>query len=126
MRRAGRYLAVVWRSFLIPNLPYVIASPSAWFSGVFQPFTQQMVPAGQGLISLTLFAHLGGGSLTAYTAIMVLVALLVFAVYPGDLSAAAPGHVHAGIDRVLLCRAVADELSDLLHTGGAGGRGNHR
>ncbi len=83
LRRAGRYLGVVLAVFLIPNLPYLIASPSAWFSGVFQPFTQQMVPAGQGLISLTLFAHLGGGSLAAYTVIMVLVALLVFAVFLG-------------------------------------------
>ncbi len=83
LRRAGRYLAVAVVAFLIPNLPYIIASPSAWFSGVFQPFTQQMVPTGQGLVSLTLFAHLGGGSLTAYTAIMALVALLLFVVYLG-------------------------------------------
>ena len=83
LRRAGRYLAVVLVAFLIPNLPYAIASPSAWFKGVFQPFTQQMVPSGQGLISLTLFAHLGGGSLTAYTAIMVLIAVLLLAVFLG-------------------------------------------
>lgn len=83
LRRAGRYLAVAVAAFLIPNLPYLIASPSAWFSGVFQPFTAQMVPTGQGLISLTLFAHLGGGSLAAWTAIMVLVAVLVFVAYLG-------------------------------------------
>ncbi len=83
LRRAGRYLAVVVGVFLVPNLPYLIASPSAWFKGVFQPFTAQMVPTGQGLISLTMFAHLGGGSLQAYTAVMVLVALLLVVLFVG-------------------------------------------
>ena len=82
-KRAGRYFAIVVGVFLIPNLPYLIASPSAWFKGVFQPFTAQMVPTGQGLISLTLFAHLGGGSLEAYTAILVLMALLTLVLFVG-------------------------------------------
>jgi hypothetical protein len=82
-RRAGRYLGVVLVVFLIPNLPYMIASPSAWFSGVFAPFVKNMVPTGQGLISLTLFAHLGGGSLAAYTVVMILAALLLLAIYVG-------------------------------------------
>jgi hypothetical protein len=82
-RRAGRYLAVVVGVFLIPNLPYLVASPTAWFDGVFQPFTAQMVPSGQGLISLTLFAHLGGGSLQAYTIILALMALLTLVVFVG-------------------------------------------
>jgi hypothetical protein len=82
-RRAGRYLAVVVGVFLLPNLPYLIASPTAWFDGVFQPFTAQMVPSGQGLISLTLFAHLGGGSLQAYTLILALMAVLVLVLFVG-------------------------------------------
>jgi len=82
-RRAGRYFAVVLGVFLIPNLPYMIASPSAWFSGVFALFVRNMVPTGQGLISLTLFAHLGGGSLAAYTVVMILAALLLLAVFLG-------------------------------------------
>jgi uncharacterized membrane protein len=82
-KRAGRYFAIVVGVFLIPNLPYLIASPSAWFDGVFQPFTAQMVPAGQGLISLTLFAHLGGGSLVAYTFLLLLMALLTLVVFVG-------------------------------------------
>jgi uncharacterized membrane protein len=82
-RRAGRYFGVVLGVFLIPNLPYMIASPSAWFNGVFTPFVKNLVPTGQGLISLTLFAHLGGGSLAAYTIVMILAALLLLAVFIG-------------------------------------------
>jgi hypothetical protein len=82
-RRAGRYLAVVVGVFLIPNLPYMIASPHGWFSGVLAPFTKNLVPSGQGVISLTLFAHLGGGSLLAYTAGLVLVAVLMLVVFVG-------------------------------------------
>jgi uncharacterized membrane protein len=82
-RRAGRYFAVVVATFLIPNLPYMVASPSAWASGVFVPFVKNMVPSGQGLISLTLFAHLGGGSLLAYTVLFALVALLLLVVFVG-------------------------------------------
>lgn len=83
LRRIGRYFAVVVGVFLIPNLPYLIASPGPWFKGVFQPFTAQMVPSGQGLISLTMFAHLGGGSLQAYTAILVLIAVLLVVLFVG-------------------------------------------
>jgi hypothetical protein len=90
-RRAGRYLAVVVGVFLIPNLPYMIASPSAWFDGVFQPFTAQMVPSGQGLISLTLFAHLGGGSLQAYTLLLALMAILTLVVFVGTYPLLRPG-----------------------------------
>ena len=82
-RRIGRYFAVVVVTFLIPNLPYMIASPSAWANGVFVPFVKNLVPSGQGLISLTLFVHLGGGSLAAYTLVFVLMALLILVVFVG-------------------------------------------
>jgi uncharacterized membrane protein len=82
-RRAGRYLAVVLAVFFLPNLPYIIASPHAWFSGVLTPFVKNMVPSGQGLISLTLFAHLGGGSLFAYTLGLAFVGLLLLFVFVG-------------------------------------------
>jgi uncharacterized membrane protein len=82
-RRAGRYLAVTLAVFLLPNLPYVIASPSAWISGILVPFVKNIVPAGQGIVSLTLFAHLGGGSLAGYTAIFALIALLLVVLFVG-------------------------------------------
>jgi hypothetical protein len=82
-RRAGRYLAVVLGAFLLPNLPYMIASPHAWFSGVLTPFVKNMVPSGQGVVSLTLFAHFGGGSLFAYTLGLAFVGLLLLFVFVG-------------------------------------------
>jgi heme/copper-type cytochrome/quinol oxidase subunit 4 len=82
-RRAGRYLAVALGVFLVPNLPYLIASPSAWVSGVFVPFVKNLVPAGQGLVSLTLFMHLGGGSLAGYTVIFAVIAVLLVVVFVG-------------------------------------------
>jgi len=82
-RRAGRYLGVAIAAFLVPNLPYMIASPSAWASGVFVPFVKNMVPAGQGLVSLTLFTHLGGGAMSGYTVIFGAVALLLLVVFVG-------------------------------------------
>ena len=81
--RAGRYLAIVLAAFLVPNLPFIFAAPVAWFNGVFTPLVSNLVPSGQGLISLTLFAHLGGGSLGAYAVVLVLVALLLVVVFIG-------------------------------------------
>lgn len=83
---AGRYAAAALIAFLVPNLPFLYLSPRAWWSGVITPLEGSLVPAGQGPIALTLFLHLGGGSLTAYSAMVafVLVALLVifFVTYP--------------------------------------------
>ena len=46
--------------------------------GILTPITSQTVPAGQGLISLSLSLSVGGGSLRAFNvaAMVVLVALL--------------------------------------------------
>ena len=83
LRRAGRYLGIAVAVFLIPNLPYIIASPSAWANGVFVPFVKNLVPAGQGIVSLTLFTHLGGGSLMGYTLLTVAIALLLLVAFVG-------------------------------------------
>jgi hypothetical protein len=83
IRRAGRYLAVVLAALMIPNLPYLIAAPSAWFKGVFTPAFANMVPTGQGSISLSLYLHMGGGSMTAYTVAAVLVFALIVVAFVG-------------------------------------------
>jgi uncharacterized membrane protein len=81
-----RYLGIALGAFLVPNLPYLLRSPGAWLHGVVTPLTGQTVPAGQGLISLSLSLPIGGGSLHDYTvaAMLVLVALLAcyVATYP--------------------------------------------
>jgi hypothetical protein len=81
--RAGRYLLAVIGAFLVPNLPYIIAAPSAWARGTFTPIFKSLVPAGQGLIGFSLFLHTGGGSLFAFTALFVLVFVLLLVVYVG-------------------------------------------
>ena len=86
LARAARYLAAVLVAFAVPNLPYFIASPHAWTRGVLTPLTHSLVPTGQGTISLSLFLHMGGGSLTAFTLatlLMYALALVTFArTYP--------------------------------------------
>jgi uncharacterized membrane protein len=90
LRRAARdglrYLGIAMAAFLVPNLPYLAWAPGAWLRGVVTPFSAQAIPAGQGLVSLSLSLGVGGGSLRAYTlaALVVLVAALAcFAVaYP--------------------------------------------
>lgn len=73
LKRAGRYAGIAFVAFIIPNLPFLILSPSTWFKGTFTPLFANMVPTGQGSISLSLYLHLGGGSIDAYTAAAVLV-----------------------------------------------------
>jgi len=69
----GRYLAIALVAFAVPNLPFILTSPHAWLSGILTPIASHAVPAGQGLIGLSLFLGLGGGSLTAYTLALVVV-----------------------------------------------------
>jgi hypothetical protein len=81
VKRAGRYLAAVMAAFLIPNIPYFVASPSGWIHGVLTPLFADMVPTGQGTISLTLYLHMGGGSVTAFTlaaALMLVLSVVAF------------------------------------------------
>ncbi len=81
LRRSGRYLAAVLIAFVIPNLPFIVISPSSWVRGILTPFTKSLVPSGQGLVALTLFAHVGGGSLTGFTVAMVLAGLLLLVLF---------------------------------------------
>jgi uncharacterized membrane protein len=78
LRDGVRYLGIAAVAFLVPNLPYLLNAPGAWLSGILTPVTAQTVPAGQGLVSLSLSLPLGGGSLRDFNfaAIVVLAALL--------------------------------------------------
>ena len=83
LKRCGRYLATATGAFLLPNIPYIVASPGRWLHGVATPIASHLVPAGQGAVALSLFLHLGGGSLAAYTAASVVLALLLLTAYLG-------------------------------------------
>jgi uncharacterized membrane protein len=73
LRTAGRYLGIAFAAFLVPNLPFIVVAPHQWLSGVLTPIASHTVPAGQGLIGLTLYLGLGGGSLATYTIALVVV-----------------------------------------------------
>jgi hypothetical protein len=81
--RAGKYLAVVLVVFIVPNIPWFIANPSAWVKGTLTPLFANMVPTGQGSMSLSLYLHLGGGSMMAFTAATVLMMALMLVAYVG-------------------------------------------
>ncbi len=76
-----RYAGIAVAAFLVPNLPYLLASPGAWLNGVLTPVLAPTVPAGQGLISLSLSLPVGGGSLRAYTAATLVVMAGILACY---------------------------------------------
>jgi hypothetical protein len=81
MQTAGRYLAIALGAFLVPNLVFIVLSPRAWFDGVLTPILSHTVPAGQGLVGLSLYLGIGGGSLLAFSIALSIVFLSLFAVY---------------------------------------------
>jgi uncharacterized membrane protein len=78
----SRYCAWAAGTFVVLNLPFIVAGASAWWSDVLAPIKQQAIPSGQGLIDGPLFFHIGGGSLAAFsfaTALAYLALLGLFA-----------------------------------------------
>lgn len=81
-RIATRYLAVALGTFMALNLPFIVMSPVAWVKGVTTPVFAHMIPAGQGVVGLTMFEHFGG-QLRYYTYASVLVVLVAFSLFLG-------------------------------------------
>lgn len=81
LRPALRYGIISASVFLIPNLPFIIANAGSWLKGILTPLIASTVPNGQGLITLSLFLHIGGGSLLAYTALSAVLLLGLWVVY---------------------------------------------
>jgi hypothetical protein len=56
--RAGAWREAVSRAlivlgvFLVPNLPYIIASPAEWWTSLWLPVTEPLFPLGVGLVAL--------------------------------------------------------------------------
>ncbi len=74
LRYGGTALAV----FFLTSAPFIIANPSAWLTGVFEPLLQHAVPHGQGLTGLTHYVIGGSGALDYYgrATIVLLVGML--------------------------------------------------
>jgi uncharacterized membrane protein len=81
VRDGLRYAGIAAAAFLAPNLPYLVGAPGAWLHGVLTPLSSRAVPAGQGLVSLSLSLAVGGGSLLAYNVAAVVILGAVFACY---------------------------------------------
>jgi uncharacterized membrane protein len=90
IRDGLRYAGIAAAAFLAPNLPYLIGAPRAWLRGVLTPLSAHAVPAGQGLIGLSLSLHVGGGSLLAYNVAAVAVLAAAFACYVATYPALKP------------------------------------
>ena len=77
-----RYALISGLVFLVPNIPFILLNPVTWLKGILTPLLASTIPNGQGLISLSLFLHVGGGSLLAYTVLSgVLLLGLLLAYY---------------------------------------------
>jgi len=82
-RRIGaRYSAMAFAAFMALNLPFIAMDPIAWAKGVTTPVFAHMIPAGQGLIGLTMFEHFGG-QLRFYSYASVLIVVVTFSLYLG-------------------------------------------
>ena len=77
--RALSWREVSWRAmialgaFLLPNLPFLLASPAAWWSAVWLPLTEPLFPLGIGLVALAK------GHVTPYTSAALYTTLEVMA-----------------------------------------------
>ncbi len=80
-RRTLCWGALALVAFLAPNLPFLIASPVAWFQSLWLPMSEPFYPEGLGLISLAMVHLLPANPPTLYTALeaLALVASLVAA-----------------------------------------------
>jgi uncharacterized membrane protein len=76
-----RYTGITLAAFAVPNLPYAADAPGAWLRGILTPVTAHTVPAGQGLVSLSLALMVGGGSLLAYNVAAVVLVVVLLACF---------------------------------------------
>ncbi len=68
-RSAARYAALTGAAFLAPNLPFIAASPQAWWSSLWLPMSGQFFPSGMGLIALSTGHLLPYGPQQLYVAL---------------------------------------------------------
>lgn len=80
-----RYAAWAALAFALTNADYLIHSPVTWWHHITTPMSGDVVPAGQGLVGLSLFLRVGGGNLRLFALLslgVLLVLLVVVALGP--------------------------------------------
>jgi uncharacterized membrane protein len=58
-------------AFLLPNLPYLIASPGAWWTSLWLPVSEPLFPLGVGIVALAKGHLLPYAPVALYTALEV-------------------------------------------------------
>lgn len=53
LKKLLSFATIATAVFLLPNLPFILLSPSEWLSSVFYPLKEAMIPFGQGFSLLT-------------------------------------------------------------------------
>lgn len=81
LKTTARYVAIAALAFIVPNLPYLLSAPGAWLKGILTPLGSHVVPAGQGLVALSLYLGLGGGSIGAYSLLAIVVLVVSVACF---------------------------------------------
>ncbi len=86
IRIAATYAIRAVLAFLVVNLAFIVVDPVAWARGALSPVLSNLIPEGQGWIALSTFMGVGGGTLVAYTALLLsamVCAIVLFVVgYP--------------------------------------------
>ncbi|GAA2488844.1 hypothetical protein [Winogradskya humida] len=83
LRRAAgvvlRYGLVALGAFVLTSAPFLVLSPHAWLTGVFEPLLQHAVPHGQGIMGISYYLIGGSGALDFYgtASHVLLVAMLI-------------------------------------------------
>ena len=80
-RILGRYFVTMMGVFLAINAPFILSNPSAWLKGILTPVASNAVPAGQGLVALSVFLGIGGGNLLYFAILLLGVFALFFYLY---------------------------------------------
>lgn len=70
-REALRRGGIALGAFLLPNLPYLIASPGAWWTSLWLPIGEPLFPLGVGLVALSKGHLLPYAPTALYTALEV-------------------------------------------------------
>lgn len=81
-----RYMLIVGGVVAIIDVPFAVPHFQIWIRDVLVPFLSPTEPGGQGLVGLTMFAHLGG-RLIFYTALGLVAYLVMLSAYIGWYSA---------------------------------------
>jgi putative flippase GtrA len=71
-REALQRSAIVVGVFLVPNLPYLIASPGPWFASLWLPMSEPLFATGTGVIALAIGHIVPYGSPAIYAGLEVL------------------------------------------------------